>query len=68
MIYGCVGCGCIYAPRHAPARCTECDGTLTTMTIDAALDLARERQDRLRAKASAILLRRPNASRPPASL
>jgi hypothetical protein len=48
----------IHAPRNAPSRCHECDGELTTMSIDDALDLARARQDRLRALASTLSARR----------
>jgi hypothetical protein len=54
MIYGCRSCGRIYAPRNAPSRCTDCDGGLESMTIDDALDLARERQDRLRAWSASL--------------
>jgi hypothetical protein len=54
MIKGCHSCGMIHAPRNAPSRCHECDGELTTMSIDDALDLARARQDRLRARRSAV--------------
>lgn len=57
MIRACPTCGVIYAPRTAPTSCPECDGALTTMPIDDALDLACARQDRLRTTARA--LRRP---------
>jgi hypothetical protein len=63
VIYGCHGCGRIFAPRNAPSRCMECDGALESMTIDAALDLARARQQRLRSRSA--LRAQPPAGDPP---